>query len=549
MPVSYVLPIFHAETDSGKPLVGGKLFTYISGTTTPAVTYLDAAGTANTNPVILNARGEARVFLDNAVSYTFTLQDANGVQIWTQDGVKSSGAAADALRADLAAPGGGELVTVQVAEPGSIPRSAAYIANLRTVMPDQFGDVGTGGDDTAVFTTAIATGRNVDVDDSKTYHFSSELPVNISTLVGKNYKSQQINFNGAQIVVNGGVNFIKGVGWPFTTGTKVILNGGGARVTSTTPQTGNGIFLQECVGWQVKDFDVRGFQSGVHLYINDITHWCESNVIENTRTRDTTYGFRSTIVGGATGSSFDQTEFHGCEANLTVDGAIGYALDGFHGRTTLRSCGVFIDEDGATGTVGYRFNGTFSNAVAQIWADGGATADNTIQFGPAYTCLDEATSSMGGALTVQMPGTVGDVANYLKLPPGYGHRLKVVECTTVYGSHLYSDFVASSKRSASPGEFLHFSGQFFMARGAPNTLYKITVALPVGTTRVQHALVCPYANGIDNQALSAGQCGVFSLDAAVNPTVITLFAIPTNANGSGGTEGCNYMFDILCKMA
>jgi hypothetical protein len=39
-------------TAAGVPLVGGKLFTYASGTTTPLVTYTDSTGnTANTNPV------------------------------------------------------------------------------------------------------------------------------------------------------------------------------------------------------------------------------------------------------------------------------------------------------------------------------------------------------------------------------------------------------------------------------------------------------------------------------------------------------------------
>jgi hypothetical protein len=46
----------------GNPLVGGKIYTYAAGTTTPLATYTDAgAGTANTNPIILNSlRSEER---------------------------------------------------------------------------------------------------------------------------------------------------------------------------------------------------------------------------------------------------------------------------------------------------------------------------------------------------------------------------------------------------------------------------------------------------------------------------------------------------------
>lgn len=101
MAVSYVLPIFHAEDDAGRPLVGGKLTTFLSGTTTPAVSYLDAAGTPNTNPVTLNARGEARVFLDDGVSYTFVLKDGTGVEIWTQDGVQNANAGVGVFSAKL----------------------------------------------------------------------------------------------------------------------------------------------------------------------------------------------------------------------------------------------------------------------------------------------------------------------------------------------------------------------------------------------------------------------------------------------------------------
>ena len=46
----------------GLPLVGGKLYTYAAGTTTPLATYVDHDGvTQNTNPVILDSNGEADV--------------------------------------------------------------------------------------------------------------------------------------------------------------------------------------------------------------------------------------------------------------------------------------------------------------------------------------------------------------------------------------------------------------------------------------------------------------------------------------------------------
>jgi hypothetical protein len=77
-------------TAAGIPLVGGKLFTYASGTTTPLATYTDStANTANANPVILDSRGEANVWLGPS-RYTWVLKDSLDNLIWTADGINSS---------------------------------------------------------------------------------------------------------------------------------------------------------------------------------------------------------------------------------------------------------------------------------------------------------------------------------------------------------------------------------------------------------------------------------------------------------------------------
>ena len=74
--------------NNNNPLVGGQLFTYQAGTTTPAATYTDSTGgTPNTNPVIMNARGEASVWLSAIQAYKFVLEDASGNVIWTEDNI------------------------------------------------------------------------------------------------------------------------------------------------------------------------------------------------------------------------------------------------------------------------------------------------------------------------------------------------------------------------------------------------------------------------------------------------------------------------------
>ena len=69
----------------GSFLVGGKLYTYAAGTTTPLATYTTYTGLiANTNPIILDSRGEASVWLSSS-KYKFVLKTAADVEVWTQD--------------------------------------------------------------------------------------------------------------------------------------------------------------------------------------------------------------------------------------------------------------------------------------------------------------------------------------------------------------------------------------------------------------------------------------------------------------------------------
>jgi len=88
-------------------LVGGLLYTYAAGTNTPLATYQNQAGTiANTNPVVLNTRGEASVWLSNA-QYKFVLRDSTGTLIWTADNINGPDAA---TLSTLAASNGATLV-------------------------------------------------------------------------------------------------------------------------------------------------------------------------------------------------------------------------------------------------------------------------------------------------------------------------------------------------------------------------------------------------------------------------------------------------------
>lgn len=91
---------FRGFDANGNPLVGGQLFTYAAGTTNLLTTYTSASGTIpNTNPIILNSRGECDIFLTSTLLYKLVLSpstDSNPPTnpFWTEDNV--SGCAASA---------------------------------------------------------------------------------------------------------------------------------------------------------------------------------------------------------------------------------------------------------------------------------------------------------------------------------------------------------------------------------------------------------------------------------------------------------------------
>jgi hypothetical protein len=71
----------------GAPLVGGKLYSYAAGTSTPLATYTSKTeACTNANPTILDANGEANVWI-GANAYKFILKDADDNVQWTVDNI------------------------------------------------------------------------------------------------------------------------------------------------------------------------------------------------------------------------------------------------------------------------------------------------------------------------------------------------------------------------------------------------------------------------------------------------------------------------------
>ena len=82
-------PVFQWIGANGQPLVGGLLYSYAAGTSTPLATYTDATGSvANPNPVVLDASGSAPVWLASA-AYKLVLEDTFGDTLWAIDNINA----------------------------------------------------------------------------------------------------------------------------------------------------------------------------------------------------------------------------------------------------------------------------------------------------------------------------------------------------------------------------------------------------------------------------------------------------------------------------
>lgn len=175
---------------NGNPLVGGKLYSYTAGTTSPLATYTDSTNTsANTNPIILDSRGEAGVWL-GASAYKLALYSATDVLIWSVDNVTA--ASSDTL-ANLAASGGSSLIGYTQGGTGAVPTTVQ--AKLReSVSVKDFGAVGDGlTDDTAAIQAAFNSEKFHIYFPEGTYKFSNlTVPNKRMTLFGDGHWRTQL---------------------------------------------------------------------------------------------------------------------------------------------------------------------------------------------------------------------------------------------------------------------------------------------------------------------------------------------------------------------
>ena len=197
---------------NGNPLVGGKLYSYAAGTTTPLSTYgnFDATIT-NTNPVVLDSRGEANVWLSSSY-YKLKLTDSNDVEIWTVDNIGGYATMADvtaainAVVAAYAASGGSNLIGFLQAGTSAV---ATTVQNKlrQTISVKDFGAVGDNShDDTTNIQAAINYANSVGGDvyfPAGTYKITNTLTVDNSTSTSEFAKASLYGDSSASVRIHG----------------------------------------------------------------------------------------------------------------------------------------------------------------------------------------------------------------------------------------------------------------------------------------------------------------------------------------------------------
>lgn len=235
-------------TDNGAPLVGGKLYTYVAGTTTPQATYTDETGsTANTNPVILDSRGEANVWL-GAASYKFILTDADDVELWSVDYITAPTTALSpvlsgnvTISTDSSGPalkitqtGTGPVLLVQdSADPDVTPFiiNSNGLVGLGTISPTEAIDVANDGKiqlsaagNPRTIISATSVDSIIDVSDNRNF-------------VVRTNNNTRLTISGSGAMTFGGAITISSGGLTINAGGLSVL-GGGAAITGNSTVTG-----------------------------------------------------------------------------------------------------------------------------------------------------------------------------------------------------------------------------------------------------------------------------------------------------------------------
>ena len=386
-------------TDLGAPLVGGRLYTYVQGTTTQKTAYTDHAGTIphtytsdglGGQYIALNTRGElpAPLYLA-AGSYDLALKSAAGATVWTRraDPVWD-------ITSDLSTSAGASLVGFIQSGTGAVQRTMQDKAREAVSIFD-YGAVGNGiADDTSAFDKCMAACGYVFIPPGFNVTYSKQLTLasgqcifgNLSVGgVGSAYTSTltftnaAANQSGIITALNGGYNRVHDL---------VVIGPGVASATV-------GLYPIKNSFSQYERVFIRNFQTGLadvqvqdNRYADIVINTCTTGVLWASGSANdwhTMCTYERIYVSGCSSTGFylNQTvsPFSQCNAfrECAADGApIGWSVNNIN-DTTFENCYTELFT-----TYGFYFNGCVNLGVKSLFIGAGANAGTSAATVPLY---------------------------------------------------------------------------------------------------------------------------------------------------------------------
>jgi hypothetical protein len=166
-------------SNNGVPLAGGLLYTYLAGTTTPAVTYTSSSGvTPLANPIVLDSAGRVptgEIWLTDTISYKFVLKSATDVLIATWDqlpGINSNIIGFTAQQQTITATASQTVFNLSITYVPNTNNLAVFVNGLKQIVGVNYLETDS---DTVTFLSGVTVGSLV--------QFSTATPVasNVAT--------------------------------------------------------------------------------------------------------------------------------------------------------------------------------------------------------------------------------------------------------------------------------------------------------------------------------------------------------------------------------
>ena len=502
---------------NGYPLSGGLVFTCVAGSTCPGTTQTSwtdsTGGTANPNPVVLDAGGTAAIWLGKT-AYKIVIENSSGVVVSTTDNVVNNGFAFTALQ--CAANGMACLdanghvlqteLTYNSGAAGAINRSIASKLGDAVSFKD-FGAVGNGvTDDSAAVLAAF------------------------NAVCGATYMPQPVTGGGSTYAIAATVTI------PACDGLKVLdakfvptasFTSGYLLQTVTSGFLSDGFALEDGEFFNV-EFDGTTPGGSTHKADGFLCNACERvNVLNSRFFHFPNYGYRVTGTGTGNSGAHDNIvafnkffEYRYPDANYNTGPYTGTAIQVDQGDTNLEG------NIGGYTNVGAVFNSQMGTSTNEHWYT--ATKGIWVTSNGAYTSLinpyiDSCNIEVdapwnlriiGGRFLVNSTSTTLPNSAFISLVAPYGPALYV------YG--------------------LEIIGNTFYDQNVSGTLYDMAVVGPGSFSTANFKDLALYPNGHSNVARYSGWDGLATIyTGTVNASTVNVSTLVEAFIGhfNGGTVG------------